>query len=127
MVEMEDRSHQKEKYKRAQRQVQQIKKFYTHLRIFIMVNIVLFVVKFKVLDYVTTEGIQNEGFINWFEWNIIGTPILWGIGLLVHGLYVFKFNARPWAEMKPDFMKRWEQEQLARILREEEERASRRD
>lgn len=124
---MEGKSHQSEKYKRAQRQVQQIKKFYSHVRVFIIVNIVLLIVKFKALDYFSSEGIQNEGFINWFEWNIIGTPILWGIGLLFHGLYVFVHKAKPWAEMKPDFMKRWEEKQLQRILREEEERSSRRD
>lgn len=124
---MEDRPKQSEKFKRAQRQVQQIKKFYRHVRIYLVVNIVLLVVKFKALDFFQSEGIQNQGFIDWFEWNIIGTPILWGLGLLFHGLYVFVYKAKPWAEMKPSFMKRWEEKQLQKFLKEEEERATRRD
>ncbi|WP_047245033.1 2TM domain-containing protein [Maribacter thermophilus] len=114
---------QSEKYIRAQRQVAQIKKFYKHVRIFIVVNIVLLLIKFKVLDYFNGQGFQNENFVDWFEWNIIGTPILWGIGLLVHGIYVFRFKAIPWAEMKPGFIKKWEEKQIKKFLQEEDDKS----
>ncbi|MBQ4914773.1 2TM domain-containing protein [Maribacter sp. MMG018] len=115
--------HQSEKFVRAQRQVAQIKKFYKHVRIFIVVNIILLLIKFKVQDYFDSQGFNDENFVDWFEWNIIGTPILWGIILLVHGIYVFKFKAIPWTEMKPGFVKNWEKKQIEKFLKEEDDKS----
>ncbi|MBM1107655.1 2TM domain-containing protein [Aurantibacter crassamenti] len=112
-------TNQAKKLKRAQRRVGQIKKFYKHLRIFIVVNILLLVFKFKAYEFFTEKGISDEGFLNWFEWNIIGTPVIWGIGLGCHAIYVFILKSKPLKELRPQFLKDWEERQIEKIMRED--------
>ena len=119
---MEEQSGASEKFVRAQKQVERIKKFYGHLRVYIVVNLVILAFKFQLFDYFTGKGIADSGFYNWLDWNIIATPVLWGIGLLVHGLVVFKFGAITWKTIKPKALERWEDEQLEKFIREEEEK-----
>ena len=116
---MEVRESVKNRIKRALKRVDAIKKFYQHLSIYLLINILLLFVKYQVLEYLMAEGIQDPGFLDWFQWNFFATPFLWGIGLLIHGIYVFKFNARPLKELKPKFLKDWEQRQLQKFLDEE--------
>ena len=116
---MEVRESEKNRIKRALKRVDAIKKFYQHLSIYLLINILLLFVKYQVLEYLMAEGIQDPGFLDWFQWNFFATPFLWGIGLLIHGIYVFKFNARPLKELKPKFIKDWEQRQLQKFLDEE--------
>lgn len=116
---MEANKHQSEKYIRAQNRVKQIKQFYKHLKIYIIVNILLLIVKFRLFDFFTNKGVQDEGFYDWLEWNTIGTPIVWGIGLFLHGIYVFK-----WQQFKPNFMKDWEAKQMTKFLEEENQKES---
>jgi len=112
-------SSQSEKFKRAQKRVKGIKDFYKHLRIFVVINILLLVVKFRAFDFFTEKGIFDEGFIDWFEWNIIGTPIIWGIGLGLHAVYVFVFKSKPLKELTPQFFKNWEERQIEKYMNEE--------
>ncbi|MFE8701436.1 2TM domain-containing protein [Cytobacillus sp. FJAT-54145] len=75
-----------EKYLRARRKVQNLKAFYIHLTVFILVNIMLFVINFT----------SDAG--NW--WSLY--PLAgWGIGLAIHGITVFSsgFGA-DWEERK---------------------------
>ena len=116
---MEVRESDQSRIKRALKRVDAIKKFYQHLSIYLLINILLLFVKYQVLEYLMAEGIQDPGFLDWFQWNFFATPFLWGIGLLIHGIYVFKFNARPLKELKPKFLKDWEQRQLQKFLDEE--------
>lgn len=116
---MEGNKHQSEKYIKAQKRVNQIKQFYNHLKVYIIVNILLFGAKLKLFDFFNEQGIQDEGFYDWLEWNTIGTPIAWGIGLIIYGLYVFKKQ-----QFKPSFMKDWEAKQMAKFIEEENQRGS---
>ncbi|MCP9200055.1 2TM domain-containing protein [Gramella sp. GC03-9] len=94
-------------YKEAQKKVESIKGFYTHLVVFLFINAAIFIV--------TT---QDEGFINGLT-NIsnYSTIFFWGIGLFAHWASVFGsslFFGRDWEERKTreimdrDKRKTWE-------------------
>ena len=60
-----------ERYLRAKKKVEQLKGFYIHLLVFVLVNIIFFVVNF----------LSNPGYW-WFLYPLGG----WGIGIIVHGI-----------------------------------------
>jgi len=75
-------------YNKAKERVEEIKGFYVHLLIYIVVNIFLFII-----NIVTTPGAL------WFYWPLLG----WGIGIAIHGLSVFVFGqffGNEWEERK---------------------------
>jgi len=77
-----------EKYIKAKKRVEEIKGFYTHLFVYIGVNIVLLII-----NLVTSFGIW------WFYWPLLG----WGIGVFFHAMSVFvfsKFPGKQWEERK---------------------------
>jgi len=61
-------------YEQALKQARELRGFYNHLMVFVVVNLFLFAI-----DYVSGP---DEW---WFFWPLLG----WGIGLAVHGLNVF--------------------------------------
>ena len=71
---------EEEIYKQARKRVEEKKGFYTHLAVYILVNILL------VLIWAFAAG----GGYPWFIWPLGG----WGIGLLFHFLGVFVFSQR---------------------------------
>ncbi|WP_040278149.1 2TM domain-containing protein [Psychroserpens damuponensis] len=83
----------KERYQLAARRVKQIKGFYTHALIYILVNLVLVYVNFQNLD-------EGESY---FQWRNFITLAFWGIGLLAHCASVFLPNmifGKHWEEKK---------------------------
>ena len=77
-----------EKYEKAKKRVEEIKGFYSHLIVYVVVNIGLFL-----LNLFTSPGAW------WFYWPLLG----WGIGLFFHtmGVFVFsKFPGKQWEERK---------------------------
>lgn len=109
---METSIHQSEKYVKAQKRVKQIKSFYQHLKVYIIINVLLYAGKFILIDFFNEQGIQDEGFYSWLEWN----TILWGIGLIIHGICAFNWHHK----FKPNFMKDWEAKQMIKFLKEED-------
>ncbi|MBQ4822394.1 2TM domain-containing protein [Aquimarina sp. MMG016] len=88
-----------EKYKYAKKRVDDERGFYTHLTFYIVINlIVLFI----------NTNFQSQGFKNWAQWHLYITPLLWGIGLLFHGLKVFKNNFI--------FGKNWEERKIKQLM-----------
>jgi uncharacterized integral membrane protein len=67
------------RYKEAVKRVKKIKGFYTHLGIYIVINIMVFILN--------AQGIKEGE--SYFQWRTITTPLFWGIGLVAHGLSVF--------------------------------------
>ncbi|MDP5230268.1 MAG: 2TM domain-containing protein [Cellulophaga sp.] len=99
------------KLERAQKKVANIKGFYNHLTVYIIINcIVLFTSGKFIFILFSEEALGNPKFLDWINWNVYGTPIIWGIVLLIHGLVVFG--------IKPSFLKNWEQKQLEKYMRE---------
>ncbi len=107
-----DSYSQTDKYTRAVERVKEIKGFYRHLTIFILINIALFVINTDILDFIARDR-QDPDFRAWLNWNVWITPLLWGIGLTFHGLNVFLF--------KGNFLRKWEERKLQQFMEEEQE------
>lgn len=90
---MEKYKSEYERYEEAKKQVKEIKGFYVHLFIFIVVLIFLIFINLKY----TPEYL-------WFIWTLGG----WGIGLLFHGLGAFKIT--------PFFGKNWEEDKIKELM-----------
>jgi hypothetical protein len=77
-----------QRYDRARTRAKELRDFYTHATIYVLVNIGLFVIN------VLTGG----GW--WFYWPLLG----WGVGLGIHALSVFALGGgafgRDWEERK---------------------------
>ncbi|MEK6155548.1 2TM domain-containing protein [Flavobacteriaceae bacterium 3-367] len=106
-----------DRYIAAQKRVARIKGFYRHLTIYIIANIALIVLKVYAFDFFPDYDMTDESFRSWLGWNIVLTPIFWGLGLLFHGLHVFAFKSKPLKELlKPPFVKRWEERQIQKYM-----------
>jgi fatty acid desaturase len=78
---------QQQRYERVRARVKEIKGFYTHAAVFVLVNIGLFLINLQ----------AGGGW--WFFWPLL----FWGIGLGVHAVNVFGFGgtlSRDWEERK---------------------------
>jgi len=76
------------KYQNALRRVRRVKGFYAHLVSYILVNLLLFLI-----------NIMTSPDVLWFYWPLFG----WGIGIVMHGLFVFGFGlwlGQEWEEKK---------------------------
>jgi hypothetical protein len=77
-----------DKYDRAKKRVEEIKGFYVHLAVYVLVNAGLVIISFM-----TSPGEY------WFRWPLLG----WGIGIVVHAISVFGFGrvlGPEWEERK---------------------------
>jgi tellurite resistance protein TehA-like permease len=78
-----------EKYEKAKKRVEELKKFYGNLVTYILINIMLVIINL----------VTNPGNL-WFYW----VTIFWGIGILLHASKVFvlkgKFLGEEWEEKK---------------------------
>lgn len=98
---MRTTNNENDKYKKAKKRVAEIKGFYTHLTIYILVN--TFILS-------TAAGLLSSNGVS-FEipsWHHFISPVAWGIGLLFHGLYVFQF--------KSGFIKKWEERKIKEYM-----------
>ncbi|SES85220.1 2TM domain-containing protein [Methanococcoides vulcani] len=86
---MEERD---DKLLRAQERVKELKKFYNHLAVYLVIMVVLFFI-----DY-------SDGGSWWVHWPIIG----WGIFVVLQGISVSKFG------------KGWEDKKIKEIMEKEE-------
>ena len=100
------------KYEEALKNVKKIKGFYRHVIIYFIINIILIIIWRKAIFHILNETpIDDPGFIYWMDVNILSTPILWGIGLLIHGLCVYRF--------KFPFFKGWEERKIKEFMNED--------
>lgn len=82
----------KERYENAKKQVMEIKSFYSHLIVYLIMSVF-----FIVVNLLTSPGFY------WFYWPIMG----WGVGVLFHGMETFK---------KGTFGKNWEERKIQEIM-----------
>jgi cell division protein FtsW (lipid II flippase) len=100
--EKSDRS----KLVRARRRVAELKGFYTHLMVYIVINTLLVVVKLVGTAY------YGETFMGPFwHFSTFGVWLFWGIGLAFHAVKVFSLN--------PIFGKEWEEKQIQKFIEKE--------
>ncbi len=102
---------EQEKYDNARKKVNAIKGFHSHLTAYIVVNIVLLLLKANVISALADQDIDLN-LERWLQWNSWSTVILWGIGLLIHGIYVYRHKFK--------FLKNWEERKIREIIEEEE-------
>ena len=101
-----------ERYKKARKKVDEIKGFYTHLRVYLVINILLLVLRTKIIEYISGGNAETDPHVfEWIDVNAFITPVLWGIGLVFHGLYVYRH--------KFPFLKQWEEQQIQKFMEEE--------
>ena len=98
---------------KAKKKVKDIKGFYNHLTAYIIVNIVLLVLRYPIFIFFAGHNPEtvDDGFLSWLNLNALLTPILWGIGLLIHYLAVFGVT--------PRFIKKWEERKINQYLDED--------
>jgi hypothetical protein len=98
------------KYESAKKRVEAIKGFYSHVIIYAIFTFIIIFIK---NDLIVTIRVPETA-LNWLNWNIIITPLLWGIVLPIHWVYAFRYT--------PGFLKKWETRKIREfIIREEEE------
>ena len=87
-----------ERYEKAKKRVEELKKFYGNLVSYALVNVALIII-----DLVTSPGKL------WFYW----VTIFWGIGILFHASKVFVLKGRFLGE-------EWEERKIKEIMEKEE-------
>lgn len=76
------------KYERARKRVKELKGFYRHLAVYLLVNAFLLVINLVTSPYEL-----------WFYWPLLG----WGIAVLIHAASVFggeRFWGKDWEDRK---------------------------
>ena len=96
-----------EKYARARKKVDAIKGFHRHIAVFVVINLAVLLLKANILSVMRPDRI-NLQFERWLDWNTWGTVFFWGIALIIHGCYVYRFNFK--------FIRRWEERKLMEFM-----------
>lgn len=97
---------QADKLARAKKQVKELKGFYVHLIIYILINIIITTT--TVMARMNGGESFNEAFFNFASFS---TAIFWGIGLAFHAAKVFNYN--------PFFSKDWEERQIRKYAEQD--------
>ncbi|MFD2098208.1 2TM domain-containing protein [Flagellimonas iocasae] len=97
------------KYDRASKRVKELKDFYRHLKIFIIVNAIFYLFKFGVLQPYLPNGIElRPYYFNWVDINLV----IWILILAIHAGYLFRH--------KLPFLQKWEERQIQKYMEQEE-------
>lgn len=90
---MELNFEEQKRLERAKSRVKKIKGFYSHLLVYVVINIMIVIININNLE-------PGESY---FQYKNFFTLFFWGLGLAVHGLSVFLPNmilGRNWEERK---------------------------
>ncbi|MDI5897323.1 2TM domain-containing protein [Flavobacterium yafengii] len=98
---METDSIEKLQYQQALVRVKKIKGFYTHLVVYVVVNLMIMILNIQDLD-------KGESY---FQWRNFTTLFFWGIGLISHALSTFMPNFI--------FGKNWEDKKIKEFMEKE--------
>lgn len=93
----------------AKKRVEEIKGFFRHLKVFVVVNGLLFVLKMGWLQGLLPEWFPSEAY--YFDW-VIANIVIWGLILAVHALTLYRHRIT--------FLKKWEERQIKKYMEEEQ-------
>jgi len=99
------------KYLRAKKRVKELKGFYRHLKIFVLINGLFYLGRSGVLHSLMPDEFPEESY--YFDW-VDANVMVWGLILLVHALYVHR-NKFP-------FLKKWEARQIQKHMERESDK-----
>ena len=100
---MEVMDDNRDKKKRAKKRVEELKGFYIHFTIYILVN--TFISTMKIVRNLGEGESFSQAF---FDFGTFAVWFFWGIGVFFHGLKVFSYN--------PFFGKDWEKKQIQKFM-----------
>lgn len=95
---METNYAEEERYFQAQKRVQEIRKFYEHLTVYVLCNPIVIVVNLM----------TSPGFL-YFWFSLLG----WGMVIVLHGLKAFGYTSF--------FDKKWEKRKVKEFMEKEEQ------
>ncbi len=97
------------KYERAKAKVESIKRLYNHFLVFLIINVILYFLRHKfVFILVSKDALGNPEFLDWINWNVYGTTIVWGIILVIHAIFVL--GNISW------YIKKWEERKIKKYI-----------
>ncbi len=104
---MEFQEQETEKFKRAKKRVEELKGFYIHLTVYLVIN------SFIVLNIMIRSWSGGDSF---WHFGTFFTPFFWGIGLAFHAAKVFGYN--------PILGKKWEERQIRKYIEKDKRDAA---
>ena len=95
------------KYKAAKKRVDDLKGFYNHLAIYLVVNVIIIGSRLTKL-FSRADSFSDVDFENWLSFNTFSVAFFWGIGLAFHALKTFEITIfKSWEEKKiKEFMEK---------------------
>ncbi len=93
---------QQDKLKRAKKRVNELKGFYIHFAVYLIVNAFILINIYRHSD-------------DFWQWGHFFTLFFWGIGVAFHAANAFNFN--------PFFGKKWEERQIQKYIEKDEREA----
>ena len=109
---MESNFTQEQSYIRAKKRVKEIKGFYIHLLVYVLVNIFISGI---IIFGITRD--ENASFIDTVSnFGVYSTWIFWGIGMFFHWLGVFGFKSL-------GFGNDWEEKKIKELMEKEDEKS----
>ncbi|EAR01672.1 2TM domain-containing protein [Maribacter sp. HTCC2170] len=109
-MEVIDDNNDRGKLKRAKKRVEELKGFYIHLTVYIMVN--TFITTMKIMSDLGEGKSFTDVF---FDFGTFAVWFFWGIGVFFHGAKVFSHN--------PILGKNWEEKQIQKYMEKDRNEA----
>lgn len=97
----------------AKKRVKELKGYYRHIMIFVVVNGFLYLLKIGAMNSLLPDAFPKEPyFYDWINANIV----IWGLILVAHTLIIFRD--------KFTFVKKWEERQIQKYMDEDGEQTN---
>ena len=95
-----EREFDSEKYQKAKKRIDEIKKFYKHFSVYLVIN--LFFIGRRIYKDINRGDSVIDAFTDVSNYNFF---FWWGVGLIIHGFLVFgapKVFSKDWEKRKID-------------------------
>ena len=100
------------KYERAKLKVASIRSFYNHVIVYVIINTLLYLFRNKFTFVLVSKiALGTPDVLDWIDWNVYGTSIVWGGILIFHAIKTFSNFTLLAAD--------WEQRQIEKYVKED--------